>query len=144
MDKQREKLIGVLAYAASDAYSIATKKDVEELSDFILADEEIKHAFELLKAEKEGRLLETPCKEGDTVFCIWQYSDFTSEEDPFIEEATAVSFVLDGSVKVIPSGYSDKVNSWYRLIDICFSREDAEKALKNVPDTNVGNKIGVE
>ncbi len=43
---------------------------LHKYADHILADEEIKRAFELLKAEKEGRLLETPCKVGDKVYKI--------------------------------------------------------------------------
>lgn len=132
---EREKLIELInnypcMSTAEDCFLESISSD---LADHLLADEEIKHAFELLKAEKEGRLIEAPCKVGDTVFCIWQYSDFTGkEEKPFIEEATTVGFVLDGSVKVIPSGYSNMVNQWYRLIDVCFSLEDAEKALEGV------------
>ena len=34
---EREKLIGILSYAASDAYSLDTRRDTEELADFLLA-----------------------------------------------------------------------------------------------------------
>lgn len=36
-----------------------------------------------------------PCKVGDTVYCIWQYSDFAKTELPFIKEAKVCSFVID-------------------------------------------------
>ncbi len=48
---------------------------VNALTDHLLADEEIKHAFELLKAEKEGRLYEAPCKVGDIVFLLYSNNE---------------------------------------------------------------------
>lgn len=142
MDKQREKLIGVLAYAASDAYSIDTKKDVEELADFILADEEIKHAFELLKAEKEGRLIVTPCKVGDTVYRIAKL--FTQT---IIVEGEAYGFSIThefgSNSKYLLCFFAkgkefERTNysTWFDFSDfgktVFLSREDAEKALKGV------------
>lgn len=51
MDKQREKLIELICEA------IDIHSDAPDIADHLLADEEVKHAFELLKAEKEGRLI---------------------------------------------------------------------------------------
>ena len=72
-----------------------------------------------------------PCKVGDTVYCIWQYSDFAKEEAPFIKEEKVFSFILDeGETKVIPEGYGDMTDRWYRLLSVHFTREEAERAVE--------------
>ena len=71
-----------------------------------------------------------PCKVGDTVYCIWQYSDFAKTEPPFIKPAKVESFVIDeGTIKVFPDNYSEMDDHWFRLLDIVFTQEEAEKAL---------------
>jgi hypothetical protein len=47
-----------------------------------------------------------PCKVGQKVYCIWQYSDFAKTEPPFIKEETVCSFIIDeGVAKIIPENY---------------------------------------
>lgn len=78
----------------------------------------------------ENGVIVLPCKAGDKVYCIWQYSNFVKEESPFIEEAKAETFIFDeGKAKVIPENYGDMVDRFYRLLDVAFTREEAEKAL---------------
>lgn len=133
MDKQREKLIGVLAYAASDAYSIDTKKDVEELADFILADEEIKHAFELLKAEKEGKLIMPPCKVGDIVLLSY------SHDNLWRLNPITVCALIYGKHGFVIRGTDCGCDIWElhedRIgKDVFLNCEDAEKALEERRD----------
>lgn len=92
MDKQREKLAELLCRVTceggEDFGNCPERRNghcrsihrlemcqVGAIANHILADEEIKHAFELLKAEKEGRLLETPCKVGDIVLLLYRYKE---------------------------------------------------------------------
>ena len=114
MDKQREKLIELLINVPAD---VAGNRGVGAIADHILADEEIKHAFELLKVEKEGRLIETPCKVGTRVYRI--VPDYlVTYPDP--AEYTIISDAF-------------KVADIYSFGKTVFlSREDAEKALKGV------------
>jgi hypothetical protein len=71
-----------------------------------------------------------PCKVGDTVYCIWQYSDFAKTEPPFIKEAKVCSFVIDeGVAKIIPENYAEMADTWHRLMAVAFTKEEAEKAL---------------
>lgn len=72
-----------------------------------------------------------PCKVGDTIYCIWQYSDFNKQDRPVIRESKVDGFVLDdGEVKIIPENYVTMANMWYRLLSVHYTREEAEKALK--------------
>lgn len=52
---ERKRLIGILSYAASDAYSLDTRRDTEELADYLLA----------------NGVIVPPCKVGDTVYVHW-------------------------------------------------------------------------
>jgi hypothetical protein len=70
-----------------------------------------------------------PCSIGDTVYCIWQYSDFAKTYPPFILEDKVIGFVIDdGIIKPIPHHYHQYLD-WYTLRDIKFTQEEAEKAL---------------
>ena len=74
--------------------------------------------------------VELPCKVGDTVYCIWQYGDFAQEDIPFIQETRVISFVIDEGVpKIIPANYGEMTDSWHRLLEIAFTKEEAEEAL---------------
>ena len=66
MDKQREKLIDLI----QNSVGYCATYWATRIADHLLADKEIKHAFELLKAEKEGRLIVPPCKVGDMVYSL--------------------------------------------------------------------------
>lgn len=83
---------------------------------------------------EQGTLIELPCKVGDTVYVIYQYSDFLGKEDePFIEEAIAKFFIYDeNKMKIVPSGYGERSEYWYRVLDIFLTREEAEKKLEEL------------
>ena len=88
------------------------------------------HAKYLAQHLLNAGVILPPCKVGDTVYCIWQYSDFAITEPPFIKPAKAESFVIDeGTIKVFPDNYSEMDDHWFRLLDIVFTQEEAEKAL---------------
>lgn len=71
-----------------------------------------------------------PCKMGQTVYCVWQYSDFAKEEPPFIKEARVVAWVIDEGVpKVVTEDYGEMTDSWHQLLAVGFTKEEAEKAL---------------
>ena len=70
-----------------------------------------------------------PCGIGDTVYCIWQYSDFAKIDPPFILEDKVIGFVIDeGIIKPIPHHFH-QFPDWYTLRDIKFTQEEAEKIL---------------
>ena len=73
-----------------------------------------------------------PCKEGDTVYCVWRYEDWFGKVDgPFIEEDVCQGIVIDlGQVKILPTKYGSRTDSFYRLLDCCLTKEEAEQALK--------------
>ena len=76
-----------------------------------------------------------PCKVGDTVYCIWQYEDFAKEGTPFIKEDVVESFIYDeGEMKPITKDWVEMDDRWYRLKDILYTKEEAEKALKESED----------
>lgn len=71
-----------------------------------------------------------PCKVGDTIYCIWQYSDFHKQDRPVIRESKVDGFILDdGEAKIIPENYVTMADMWYRLLSVHYTREEAEKAL---------------
>ena len=72
-----------------------------------------------------------PCKVGQKVYCVWQYSDFAKEEPPFIKETRAVAWVIDEGVpKVVTEDYGEMTDSWHQLLAVGFTKEEAEKALE--------------
>jgi hypothetical protein len=80
---------------------------------------------------EQGKILELPCKVGQKVYCIWQYSDFAKTEPPFIKEETVCSFIIDeGVAKIIPENYGEMVDNWHRLMAVAFTKEEAERALE--------------
>lgn len=83
---------------------------------------------------EQGTLIELPCKVGDTVYVIYQYSDFLGTKDePFIEEDIAQSFIYDeNKMKIVPSRYGERSEYWYKTLDILLTREEAEKRLKEI------------
>ena len=71
-----------------------------------------------------------PCSIGDTVYCIWQYSDFAKIEPPCVLEDEVIGFVIDeGIIKPITRHYHQYSDLWHTLRDIKFTQEEAEKAL---------------
>lgn len=144
MDKQREKLIELLKKADPDCYATRSCDgcfyskqgacDIHYIADQILADEEIKHAFELLKAEKEGRLIVPPCKVGETLYFLYD-NTFANRPNstPFLYETNDWYFDIDPKgISILPrSIHSYKGKHHYYLGKTVFlSREEAEKALK--------------
>ena len=92
---------------------------VGAIANHILADEEIKRAFELLKVEKEGRLLETPCKVGDTVY---EFDYDYEKEETYVVDTTVTGFAIITF---------EEIHSFRKIGKTVFlSREDAEKALE--------------
>ena len=96
-----------------------------QVADHILADKEIKHAFELLKAEKEGKLIMPPCKVGDTVYVV----DVCAKEviERKIMEIRQTEW---GMIYIHSCGFGYPVTSIGKTVFL--SREEAEKALKGV------------
>ena len=81
--------------------------------------------------KRSENVIELPCNVGDTVYCIWQYNDFAKTEPPFIMESKVAGFVIDeGIVKIIPEHYAEMADSWHRLRDVAFSKEEAEAKMK--------------
>jgi hypothetical protein len=79
--------------------------------------------------------VELPCKVGDTVFCIWKYQDcFGTEDKPIVDEAQVNGWAIEknGKVKIVPNSYAKMSDNWYTLIDICFTKEEAERKLKEM------------
>lgn len=141
MDNQREKLIELLKKADPDCYATRSCDgcfyikqgacDIHYIADQILADEEIKHAFELLKAEKEGRLIVPPCKVGDTVYVISQGQGFNCRWGVYEGKVTDIH--IDKYNKItIRAENGEKFFGYYEPKFVFLSREDAENALKGV------------
>ena len=106
---EREKLIGILSYAASDAYSLDTRRDTEELADFLLA----------------NGVIVPPCKVGDEVY--WLYADDCGNDGCF----GSCDSCSDAYWKIKPTAF--KMSMYDEIGKTVFlSREDAEKALKGV------------
>ena len=146
---KREKLIELIRYAPKVKLPFGGRANGKEyqtagsIADHILADEEIKHAFELLKAEKEGRLIVPPCKVGETVYCI--YSKKVIEGTvrlirPFISEKDTVfkgNIICEVDNPFFDDGSKEEIELYvvfekpYGIERIAYiSREDAEKALE--------------
>ena len=85
-----------------------------------------------------------PCKEGDTVYCVWKYEDWFGKVDgPFIEEDVCQGFLIDmGQIKILPVNYGKRADSFYRLLDCCLTKEEAEKALSKLQANNRQVKEG--
>lgn len=95
--------------------------------DLILTEAEKQHIADYLF---NSGVIVPPCKVGDTVYCIWQYSDFAKTEPPFIKQAKVCSFVIEeGVAKIIPENYAEMADTWHRLMAVAFTKEEAEKAL---------------
>lgn len=76
--------------------------------------------------------LKPKCKVGDTVYCVYRYSDFMGNcDDAKITVSTVGGFIFDdGKIKPIPLDYPDQRDHWYRLLDICMTMGEAEKSLE--------------
>lgn len=110
--KTRDRLIKIIA-------NIKGKADDTKTLEEVIADELLAEGVIVL-----------PCKVGDTVYCVWQYSDFAKEEPPFIKDARVVAWVIDEGVpKVITEDYGEMADSWHQLLAVGFTKEEAEKAL---------------
>ena len=95
--------------------------------DIILTEAEKQHIADYLI---NSGVIVLPCKVGQMVYCVWQYSDFAKTEPPFIKEAKVCSFVIDeGDAKIIPENYAEMADTWHRLMAVAFTKEEAEKAL---------------
>lgn len=121
------------------------KKQIEEMARIIADNTEFDTMWDEIYASADAlynagyrkqseNTVELPCKVGDTVYCIWQYNlfpDFAKTEPPFITESKVFGFVIDkGIVKIIPEHYAEMADSWHRLLDVAFTKEEAEAKMK--------------
>jgi hypothetical protein len=114
-EKQRERLVELLNEANETVIGFTIDGDLERLADYLMS----------------NNVVVLPCKVGDTVYCIWKYSDFAKEDIPFIQETRVISFVIEEGVpKIIPENYVEMSESWHQLIAVAFTKEEAENALK--------------
>jgi hypothetical protein len=121
-EKQRERLVELLNEATFGV-------NVHTLADH-LSRETIDRVAEYLMA---NNVVVLPCKVGDTVYCIWKYSDFAKEDIPFIQESRVSGFVIEDYVtQIIPENYGEMIDSWYLLLDVAFTKEEAEKKLEEM------------
>lgn len=107
--------------------------EIGDIADHLLANEEIKHAFELLKAEKEGRLIVPPCKVGDKLYYI-SYRVNGEKTEKYIKEETIEMISVD-SLSIyahIPRALVIDLADLGKTVFL--SREGAEKALAERKD----------
>lgn len=82
---------------------------------------------ELLKADKEGRLVVLPCKVGDTVYCLKKVYDCSANRPTWRVEAKRISgipddyLLIDGSIQLPLERFNKTV---------FLTREEAEAALE--------------
>ena len=121
-EKQRKRLVELLNaeishLVLSDIDLVWTCERINYLADYLMS----------------NNVVVLPCKVGDTVYCIWKYSDFAKEDIPFIQETRAISFVFEEGVpKIIPENYVEMAESWHQLIAVAFTKEEAEKKLEEM------------
>lgn len=96
------------------------------------------HIRELLRAEKDGRLVILPCKVGDSFFAVRKFCDEYGELEEPVEhwdsDCYGCNLPCNGKLKVVER----KFNSIHHIIaemesigdSIFLSREEAEKALE--------------
>ena len=92
---------------------------------------------ELAQAEKDGRLVVLPCKEGDTVYFRTWTKNATVDLGVQPHEVTAIRAYV-----IVPGEYSNvglPVDHFGKTVFL--TREEAERAL--VADTNVGRTVPV-
>lgn len=130
MDKQREKLIDLI----QNSVGYCATYWATRIADHLLADKEIKHAFELLKAEKEGRLIVPPCKVGDKIYIIGDNLAEDVRRDKPIE-VEVEGFIFDRGNKIVKIVFWESwlgkfipIEDWNKTAFATF--EEAEKALK--------------
>lgn len=120
--KQKERLVELLNEATFGV-------NVHTLADH-LSRETIERVAEYLMA---NNVVVLPCKVGDTVYCIWKYSDFAKEDIPFIQESRVSGFVVEDYVtQIIPENYGEMIDLWHLLLDVAFTKEEAEKKLEEM------------
>lgn len=116
-EKQRERLVELLNEATFgvNVHTLAdhlSRETIERVADYLIA----------------NNVVVLPCKVGDTVYCIWKYSDFAKEDIPFIQESRVSGFVIEDYVtQIIPENYGEMIDSWHLLLDVAFTKEEAEK-----------------
>ena len=129
----RDRLIELLLevdYALDTECSRRARDSAECIADYLL----------------EKGVIVPPCKEGDTVYCLWEDIDyFRKVEKLFIEEDVCQGIVIDmGQVKILPIKYGSRADRFYRLLDCCPTKEEAEQALSKLQANNRQVKKGVE
>ncbi|MEE0898668.1 MAG: hypothetical protein U0L88_13715 [Acutalibacteraceae bacterium] len=125
-ENQRERLVELLNEATFGV-------NVHTLADH-LSRETIERVAEYLMA---NNVVVLPCKVGDTVYCIWKYSDFAKEDIPFIQESRVSGFVIEDYVtQIIPENYGEMIDLWHLLLDVAFTKEEAEKKWSQLIELN--------
>jgi hypothetical protein len=114
-ENQKERLVELLKEADANPYNreITNFEDLMEMiADYLMS----------------NNVVVLPCNVGDTVYCIWKYSDFAKEDIPFIQESRVSGFVIEDYVtQIIPENYGEMIDSWHLLLDVAFTKEEAEK-----------------
>ena len=118
-EKQRERLVELL---------LKCDKESEVLDCFNERPKKTQSAELIADYLMSNNVVVLPCKVGDTVYCIWKYSDFAKEDIPFIQESRVSGFVIEDYVtQIIPENYGEMIDSWHLLLDVAFTKEEAEK-----------------
>lgn len=86
----------------------------------------IDEVIDLIRAKEEGRIIEVPCKVGDTVWCIYNYAKPMEFQIKILTMSANHYSIYIETKNGVYKHYCDKchVGKW-----VFFSREEAEKAL---------------
>ena len=127
----RDRLIELLLnvdYALDTECSRRARDSAECIADYLL----------------ENGVVVPPCKDGDTVYCVWKGIDlFKKEEKLFVEEDVCQGIVIDlGQVKILPTNYGKRTDDFCRLLDCCLTKEEAEQSLSKLQANNRQVKEG--
>jgi hypothetical protein len=98
----------------------------------------------MARVKAEGRLMELPCKVGDTVYCITSPYNVTTDEEDF-EKPKQVYETVVGSMTFYSNSSQIRLNHngefithYFQLTDfgktVFLTREEAEKALGGTED----------
>lgn len=87
----------------------------------ILISEYLDEAANLLDAKDEGRLIELPCKVGDT---FWWIERLVGDDKPFIRSGQVSEIGISDAITIYEYDGRD-----FSIEDVYFTREEAESAL---------------
>lgn len=112
-----------------------TPEEVERLKEYMqpFTIQDVRHFQEIMRADKDGRLVILPCKVTDTVFiaeCVWKKGRVVEER---VVSATIDHVTIGGATGTPVFDLCTENGNWYKAMrtgDFYLSREEAEKALK--------------